>query len=195
MSSDAPGTSPHRATKFTPENIRQITNLVDRGRSVEEIAEIIGVTPGTLRVTCSRLHISLRRQFTRTPMRRGQRSAPRQRSAGQLGNDGSGKSLEVKPMAKIAVSAREDNVRPAVMFTLVASFGGREIKTEVPVTLDAVGRLAIEAETRGLKMGELLAELFRSAVQEDVFGVVLNLLDRRTRKRLKAATVHLHNGA
>jgi hypothetical protein len=47
--------------KFTPENIRQISNLVERGKSRNEIAEIIGVTPGTLAVTCSKLGISLRR--------------------------------------------------------------------------------------------------------------------------------------
>jgi hypothetical protein len=36
--------------KFTPENTRQISNLVERGKSRNEIAEIIGVTPGTLAV-------------------------------------------------------------------------------------------------------------------------------------------------
>jgi hypothetical protein len=40
--------------------MRQITNLVERGKSREEIAEIIGVTTGTLQVTCSKLGISLR---------------------------------------------------------------------------------------------------------------------------------------
>ena len=49
-----------KQSKFTPTNIRQIINLVERGKSREEIAEIIGVTPGTLAVTCSRLKISLR---------------------------------------------------------------------------------------------------------------------------------------
>src|SRR5262245_23742392 len=49
-----------RPTKFTPERMQQITNLVERGKSREEIAEIIGVTPGTLQVTCSKLGISLR---------------------------------------------------------------------------------------------------------------------------------------
>ena len=49
-----------KQSKFTPTNVRQIINLVERGKSREEIAEIIGVTPGTLAVTCSRLKISLR---------------------------------------------------------------------------------------------------------------------------------------
>jgi hypothetical protein len=52
----------HRGpTKFTPANIRQITNLLERGKSKDEIAEIIGVTPASLQVTCSKLGISLRR--------------------------------------------------------------------------------------------------------------------------------------
>jgi len=50
-----------RPTKFTPERIQQICNLVERGKSRDEIAEIIGVTTGTLQVTCSKLGISLRR--------------------------------------------------------------------------------------------------------------------------------------
>jgi hypothetical protein len=50
-----------RPTKFTPANIRQIANLLERGKSKDEIAEIIGVTPASLQVTCSKLGISLRR--------------------------------------------------------------------------------------------------------------------------------------
>jgi len=50
-----------RKVKFTPERLQQIRNLVERGKSREEIAELIGVTVGSLQVTCSRLGISLRR--------------------------------------------------------------------------------------------------------------------------------------
>ena len=46
--------------KFTPERIEQIKNLVERGKRREEIAELIGVSVGSLQVTCSRLGISLR---------------------------------------------------------------------------------------------------------------------------------------
>jgi hypothetical protein len=35
-----------RQTKFTPEKVQQIRNLVERGKSREEIAELIGVTLG-----------------------------------------------------------------------------------------------------------------------------------------------------
>jgi DNA-binding NarL/FixJ family response regulator len=35
-----------RPTKFTPERLQQIRNLVERGKSREEIAEILDVTVG-----------------------------------------------------------------------------------------------------------------------------------------------------
>ena len=50
-----------RPTKLTPERMQQIRNLVERGKIRDEIAEIIGVTTGTLQVTCSKLGTSLRR--------------------------------------------------------------------------------------------------------------------------------------
>jgi hypothetical protein len=48
-----------RRIKFTPEIIQQIRNLVEQGKSREEIAELIGVTLRSLQVTCSRLGISV----------------------------------------------------------------------------------------------------------------------------------------
>jgi hypothetical protein len=57
----APASSRLRPTKFTPERIQQIKELIARGMSCEEIAAVVGVTVGTLKVTCSRLGISLRR--------------------------------------------------------------------------------------------------------------------------------------
>jgi hypothetical protein len=49
-----------RQKKFTPERIQQIKNLVERGTSREQIAELIGVSVGSLQVVCSRLGVSLR---------------------------------------------------------------------------------------------------------------------------------------
>src|SRR5215510_11624231 len=70
-----------RPTKFTPERMRQITNLVERGKSREEIAEIIGVTPGTLQVTCSKLGISLRQPRFDTGIRSLRRPRPTRENA------------------------------------------------------------------------------------------------------------------
>ena len=62
LSSNSISTVPQRRqTKFTPERLSQIANLVERGKSREEIAALIGVTVGTLQVTCSKFGISLRR--------------------------------------------------------------------------------------------------------------------------------------
>jgi hypothetical protein len=57
----APAPSRLRSTKFTPERIQQIKDLTARGVSCEEIAAVVRVTVGTLKVTCSKLGISLRR--------------------------------------------------------------------------------------------------------------------------------------
>jgi len=56
-----------RPIKFTRETVQQITNLVEQGKSREEIAELIGVTVRSLQVTCSRLGISVRRPDSSNP--------------------------------------------------------------------------------------------------------------------------------
>jgi DNA-binding NarL/FixJ family response regulator len=66
-----------RRLKFTPERVQQIKNLVEGGKSREEIAELIGVTVGSLQVTCSRLGISLRRPASNTRTSSLRRDAPR----------------------------------------------------------------------------------------------------------------------
>src|SRR6516225_11805981 len=48
-----------RGRLFTPQRLQQIRNLVERGKSREEIAELIGVTVGSLQDTCSRFGIGL----------------------------------------------------------------------------------------------------------------------------------------
>src|SRR5262245_44067995 len=58
-----------RQVKFTPERIEQIKNLVERGKRRAEIVELIGVTTGSLQVTCLRLGISLRRPIINNGIR------------------------------------------------------------------------------------------------------------------------------
>ena len=78
-----------RQIKFTPERVQQIRNLVERGKSREEIAELIGVSVGSLQVTCSRLGISLRPVVFDNGMRLLRRDGPHNRtstySASRLG--------------------------------------------------------------------------------------------------------------
>jgi hypothetical protein len=65
-----------RPIKYTPERIQQIKNLVERGKSREEIADLVGVTAASLQVTCSRLGVSLRRPIFNTGTGSPRRAAP-----------------------------------------------------------------------------------------------------------------------
>jgi len=53
--------------KFTPTAIVQIERWLDEGLSVDQIAQRIGCTVGTLRVRCSHLRISLRCRKQNSP--------------------------------------------------------------------------------------------------------------------------------
>jgi transposase len=75
-------TSLRRPSKFTPERIQQIKDLIARGETCEVVAAQIGVTVGTLKVTCSRLGISLRRPRVKTA-EHGNRHQERSRGCGR----------------------------------------------------------------------------------------------------------------
>jgi hypothetical protein len=186
--------SPGRPSKFTPANIRQIINLVERGKSREEIADIIGVTPGTLAVTCSRLNISLRRpRFdlgTGLLRQRPRSRAPNGVNLAQL--DGIKKSGVPEKMEEQL--QRASNHRPikdvAAVAPHTAIFDRTSIQTslklgvrmqykdndqtiELPLNLEMVGRLFLEAEFRNIRIGELLARLILGIAEKDLFQLVL----------------------
>jgi hypothetical protein len=48
-----------------------------------------------------------------------------------------------------------------------------ERTTELPLSLDMVGKLAWEAELRDMRIGELIAKLIVAMVRKDLFPVVL----------------------
>jgi len=56
-----------RASKFTPQTIEKIKEMVAQGLSREQIAQRLDVTVGSLQVTCSKLGVSLRRSRMRFP--------------------------------------------------------------------------------------------------------------------------------
>ena len=82
-----------RPIKFTPERIQQIKNLVERGKNREEIAELIGVTVGSLQVTCSRFGISLRRPTLNNGTISPRREEPRFNRVSTPGSSGSDGAL------------------------------------------------------------------------------------------------------
>ena len=177
-------TPPVRQTKFTPERISQILNLVERGKSREEIAELVGVTVGTLQVTCSRFGISLRRPrfntgtgYLRPSTERSSNGTPGLDVNGTPPSDGGLRPqspLQPRPaeQAQIATPpharARTDE-QGAVNFSLRMQYRGEERTTEIPLTHDMVGQLAIEAWLRDRKVSEVVSELIVAVFKRDLF--------------------------
>jgi hypothetical protein len=187
-----------RPTKFTPERIQQICNLVERGKSREEIAEIIGVTTGTLQVTCSKLGISLRRPMfdmgtglLRQRSRHYERTATNE--AKQQPRSSEPQSGGVKPESATGprytsgtmsagdapagdsraseCNGKLDDGKPAV-FAIRMEYKGQERSTDLPLNEEMIGQLAVEAEIRGMRIGELVAALILAIVKKDLFQLV-----------------------
>jgi hypothetical protein len=95
-----------RPIKFTPERVQQIRNLVERGKSREEIAELIEVTIGSLQVSCSKIGISLRRPR----LDNGIRLLPRGKPVPSNGGTTPDLSCDVGvPLQPIAEGSRQDS--------------------------------------------------------------------------------------
>jgi hypothetical protein len=188
------GLPPHdapRRTKFTPENIRQIINLVERGKRKEEIAEIIGVTTGTLQVTCSKLGISLRQPRFDTGTGMLRRRRPGQKNAASS----SGPSSQSTPVmqgvtnalhqpmpehlpvkeGELSKGGQECGTEGSASVNLVITmhYRGKERTSELPFTQDMIGRLALEAEFRGIRTSESIAQLIAAVIEQDMVEVVL----------------------
>lgn len=128
-----------RSTKFTPERIEQIKNLVERGTPREEIASIIGCSVGSLAVTCSRLGISLRRRY---PPGFAPKRPP----------------VAPSPAVVALAPAKPMNTeKPRASLVLRSA----ERECAVPISMDVVGKLAVEASFRGVSIGELVAEILQ----------------------------------
>ena len=171
-----------RQIKFTPERIQQIKNLVERGTCREEIAELIGVTVGSLQVTCSRLGISLRRPTFNKAIgllrpddaRFSRVSAPgSSASAGAL-LQLTKEALERQPQgAPCQECGNRANEAGAASFAIRMQYRGEERTTELPLTQDMIGRLAFEAAFRNVSIGELIDELIVAVVKQDLLQTVL----------------------
>jgi hypothetical protein len=142
-----------RPLKFTPERIQQIKNLVERGTGRDEIAALIGVTVGSLAVTCSRLGISLRRP----KLNNGINVLQRRRPVSTL--------LKREP-----THMKPDEAK----FALILQYNGRECATELPLGPDKIGILALEAELRSMSISAFISELITSTVKNDLFRQVLD---------------------
>ena len=178
-----------RQTKFTPERIQQVKNLVERGRSREEIADLIGVTLGSLQVTCSRLGVSLRRPTFNigTGLLRRSEPGPNGKPLGGGSNSGPLQLTKEPPeqnsqsapveQAQIPTPHQERTKRMNEVglanFSIRMRYKDEERTTELPLTHDMISQLAFEAELRNMRIGELIGELMVAMLKKDLFQAVL----------------------
>jgi hypothetical protein len=178
-----------RQIKFTPERIQQIKNLVERGKSREEIAELIGVTVGSLQVTCSRLGISLRRPTFNTGAGSLRRDEPRSNGVStpspsrggdsallQLSKERPDQNSRSWPVEQAqAPTPWQEWAKRATDagFAIKMRYRGEERTTELPLAQDMIGQLAFEAAFRNVTIGELIGELIVAVVNKDLLQAVL----------------------
>jgi hypothetical protein len=180
-----------RPIKFTPGRIQQITNLVERGKSPEEIAELIEVTINSLQVTCSRLGISLRRP----KLNNGIRLLPPGKPVPSNGRTTPDLSCDVSvPLQPITERRQDSQPGPEqtqyttphqagskakevnfANLALTMRYKGEERTTELALTQLAIGQLALEAGLRDMSIGELVGELLTATIQKNLFQRALDL--------------------
>jgi hypothetical protein len=178
-------TTRSRPIKFTPERLQQIINLVERGKSRDEIADILDVTVGSLQVTCSKMGISLRRPKITNGvcLLKKRESLCETHHFGeqdslvplQATEEQAHANLQSEPV-ELAVMAKPQQVRAntpeAASFTIRIHYRGMERTFELPLTPPTIGQLALEAALRDLKIGELIAELIRAVVNKNLFPLL-----------------------
>jgi Helix-turn-helix domain of resolvase len=181
-----------RQKKFTPERIQQIKNLVEQGTSREKIAELIGVTVGSLQVTCSRLGISLRRPKSDTRVGLLRRKEPPHFSGIPGDNPSSGdmplpltkkqskesSQSELLEQASQASTACQEHPKRAneggpVNFAIWMQYRGQQRTTELALTQQTVRQLAFEAEFRNMRIGEFVGEVIAAMLKKNLLQAVL----------------------
>jgi hypothetical protein len=157
-----------RPKKFTPERIQQIINLVERGKSPAEIADIIGVPIGSLAVTCSRLGISLRRPLVNNGLRllRPAKPYPAACTDPCVAENSRQGGAPFRPVTSDVETAMSSGAhKPAwAEFMIQMKYNGRERTLPLPLTPGMIKHLALEAAVRNLRMGELIRELVISTI-------------------------------
>jgi hypothetical protein len=138
-----PRTGVGRPSKFTSERIQQIKDLTARGETSEIIAAHIGVTVGTLKVTCSRLGISLRR--------------PR---------------VKLLPPSTTTDTAKRAGIAAAT-FTIRMQHNGQAQDTPLPLTPNMISQLALEASARDQRIADLAKDLLEVVAEKGLFDEVL----------------------
>jgi len=150
-----------RRVKFTPQVIKNIKELLAEGISRDEIANRLGVTAGSLQVTCSRLGISLRRIISPNGSRRHTADV-------RLGSVGIAHVREQKEVSQPAARAA-----PLGKFEIMMRCHGIEQTSDIPLSLAAIEVLALEATSRDLAIAELVGQILVAAINKDMIHKML----------------------
>ncbi len=178
-----PLTTRGKPTKFTPERLQQIINLVERGKSRDEIADILGVTVGSLQVTCSKLGISLRRPKIANGGCFEQKRNPlcENVSLTHHSSDHDGGQVPFEP------TEEQSEACPASV-AIRFQYRGMERTDELPLTMDMIGQLALVAALRRVSIGELIAELITAMMNKDLFPLVPDNVGPESTGRWRGST-------
>jgi len=154
-----------RRIKFTPQAIEKIKAFVAEGISRDEIANRLGVTVGSLQVTCSRLGISLRRIILsngshHTPDVRG-RTIPTPCSGG------------IAHVQEQKVPEPAARAAPVAEFAITMRHNGKETAADIPLPSGAIGLLALEAMSRDLDIAGLIRQVLVAAINKDMIHKIL----------------------
>ena len=134
--------------KYTPANIQKIQDWVAEGISRDEIAKSLGVTVGSLQVTCSRMGIRLRNPKMRVQSRPYIPNHPPM--VGHIGPQ-----------------------YPRFQIQIVLEHDGKRCETDVPLMGLHIARLGLEAGVQNLTMTQLLAQAVTTAIKRDLIEGIL----------------------
>jgi hypothetical protein len=156
-----------RRIKFTPQVIEKIKELVGEGISRDEIAKRVGVTVGSLQVTCSRLGISLRRIIL--PNGLGCYTADvRGRTIARPSSVGIAHLREQREVSQPAARAA-----PSANFAITMRHRGKEQTTAVPLPSPAIEILALETMLRDLNIAGFIGQILVAAINKDMIHKIL----------------------
>ena len=154
-----------RRVKFTPQAIEKIKDWVVKGVSRDEIANLLGVTVGSLQVTCSRLGISLRRR-THNHAAGHNRGRP-------IPPPGVVSLAHVQKKKTEEVSQTAADTAPLGKFAITIRDRGKEVASDVTLTSRAIEALAFEAMSRDLAIAELMGQVLVAALKKDMIKEIL----------------------
>ena len=158
-----------RRFKFTPQAIENIKEFVGQGISRDEIANRLGVTVGSLQVTCSRLGISLRRTNGSLPRTNSSRHMADVR--GRIPAPGSVGIAHTREQKEVSQPAARS--APSATFVVTIRHRGKEQTSEIPLPSPAIEVLALEAMSRDLDIAELIGQVLVTAINKDMIQKIL----------------------